>query len=248
MRIGLFADPHANREALAACLEHASAQSIDRHAFLGDLVGYGADPGWVVDTVSALVEAGAAVALLGNHDEAVLHGAPRTMHEDARMVVDWTRARLTEAQTAFLRSLPFSVAEPGYLLVHANAANPASWEYVRSAEAAARSLAATDRRLVFCGHLHSQSLYHQGPSGRVEAFAPVPGVEIPLGGLRRWLAVLGAVGQPRDGNPAAFYAVFDTTRSSLTCHRVAYDAATASRKIRDAGLPAWLGLRLEAGG
>ena len=212
MRLGLFADPHANREALSACLEHAATQRIERHVFLGDLVGYGADPVWVVDTVRELVKGGA-IAVRGNHDEAVVSGALRSMHEDARAVVDWTRAHLDESQLAFLRDLPLTVAEPGRLFVHANAATPATWEYVRSTESAARSLAATDCRLVFCGHLHSQSLYHQGPTGRVEAFSPVPGVEIPLGARFAFRAAVdgfGTVkpaivrigGQPRWETPA----------------------------------------------
>jgi diadenosine tetraphosphatase ApaH/serine/threonine PP2A family protein phosphatase len=186
--------------------------------------------------------------VLGNHDEAVFAGSPRALHGDALAVVEWTRRQLDAAQTGFLRSLPLRIEEEGRLWVHANGWSPSGWEYVRSPEDAARSLAATSARLTACGHLHSQTLYYQGPSGRVGTFAPVPGVEIPLGGLRRWLIVLAAVGQPRDGNPAAAYAVHDTARGSLTCHRVAYDAAGASRKIREAGLPAWLGARLEAGG
>lgn len=247
MRIGLFADPHANREALEACLEHGRRHRIDRHVFLGDLVGYGADPGWVVDTVARL-QANGAVSVMGNHDEAVARGAGQEMHGDALEVIEWTRQQLDEGQMAFLRALPLAAEEPGRLFVHANGWKPGGWEYVRSTDDAQRSLAATGARVTICGHLHSQTLYHQGPAGRVEAFKPVPGVEIPLGGLRRWIAVLGAVGQPRDGNPAASYSILDVDRASLTCFRVPYDAATASRKIREAGLPAWLGLRLEAGG
>ncbi len=247
MRIGVFADLHANREALAACLDHAATQRVDRLVFLGDLVGYGADPAWVIDTVARHREEGA-VVLLGNHDEAVASESARSMHGDALRAVEWTRSRLDASQLAFLGSLPLRVEEPDRLYVHANAWNPGGWEYVRSSADAARSLAATSCRLTACGHLHWQTLYHLGPSGRVAEFSPVPGVEIPLGGLRRWLAVLGSVGQPRDGNPAAAYAIHDVVRGSLTCHRVAYDAAAASRKIRDAGLPEGLGARLEAGG
>ena len=247
MRIALLADPHANREALTACLEHAADQGVDRHVFLGDLVGYGADPAWTVDTVAALCQAGA-VALLGNHDEAVVTEVARELHGDALEVIAWTQSQLDARQLDFLRRLPLRIEEEGRLWVHANAWDPGSWAYTRSEEDAARSFSATSARLIACGHLHSQTLYHRGPTGKVEAFAPVPGVEVPLGALRRWLVVLAAVGQPRDGNPAAAYAVHDTQRGSLTCHRVAYDTGTASRKIREAGLPAWLGARLEAGG
>ena len=98
--------------------------------------------------------------------------------------------------------------------MHANAWKPGGWEYVATVADARRSLDATACRFTFCGHLHVPALYHQGSTGRVAHFAPVAGVGIPLGAHHRWLAVLGAVGQPRDGNPAASYAIHDLERGS----------------------------------
>src|SRR5215813_8130194 len=104
MLTAVLADIHANREALAACLADAQARGAARHVFLGDYVGYGADPGWVIDTVMAHVAAGA-MAVLGNHDEAVFARAA-DRNETARITIDWTRDRLATGQKDFLRGLP----------------------------------------------------------------------------------------------------------------------------------------------
>jgi diadenosine tetraphosphatase ApaH/serine/threonine PP2A family protein phosphatase len=247
MLTALLADIHANAEALAACLDHARRQGAETHAFLGDLVGYGAGPAPVVDRVIAMVERGA-VAVLGNHDEAAARGVVHSMADDTGRVIEWTRAHLSPAQLAFLGALPLSMERDGRLFVHANAWNPARWEYVTNAYDAGRSLRATPCRLTFCGHVHQPGLYHLATDGRVSHFQPVPGTGIRLGGRRRWLAIPGSVGQPRDGNPAACYAVFDDATGTLTFFRVPYDTEGAARKIREAGLPEAFGMRLELGG
>lgn len=246
MRIALLADVHANREALEACLEHARLHGAKRHVFLGDLVGYGADPGWVLETVAALA-GGGALLVRGNHDAAVARAPERSMREDAQAAVSWTRAQLTPAQREFLDTLPLTLESEGSLYTHANAWSPGGWEYVATSADARRSLDATRCRFTFCGHLHVPALFHQAGTGRVAEFTPVAGVAIPLGSHHRWLAVLGAVGQPRDGNPAASYVIHDLERRELTFHRVPYDLEQAAAKIVAAGLPAWLGRRLETG-
>src|SRR5262245_42255695 len=101
MRLALFTDLHANREALSACLAHAKAQRADQFAFTGDFVGYGADPAWVVDTVMEYVQQGA-VAVQGNHDYSAVHPVRPQMHAEAREVIEWTRSQLAPAQVEFL--------------------------------------------------------------------------------------------------------------------------------------------------
>jgi diadenosine tetraphosphatase ApaH/serine/threonine PP2A family protein phosphatase len=246
MKLALIADVHANLEALRACLEHARAQGVERHAFLGDLVGYGADPGAVVDLVRAHVDAGA-LAVKGNHDAAAAGGPPDTMHRVAEQAVAWTRARLSPAQRAFLEALPLAASEAGLALAHASLERPAEWIYVTDPARAAAALAATAAHWVFCGHVHEPVLYTEGPVGRPVPFRPVPGVAIPVPAHRRRLAVVGAAGQPRDGNTAACYAMLDTDRPALTFHRVPYDWRAAAAKIRGAGLPESLARRLERG-
>jgi len=245
VRIALLTDVHANLEALLACLAHADRAGAARCVFLGDLVGYGADPAAVLGVVSGLVSRGGA-AVLGNHDQATLEGPSPRMNPDARAAIAWTRARLGPAELGFLARLPLSLEENGRLYVHANAWAPERWEYVTSPFDAGHSMRATRCRLTFCGHMHTPALYHLGPDDRPGAFTPTPGTGIPLGRPRRWLAIPGSVGQSRDGNPAASYALLDDATDVLTFHRVPYDVEAAIRKIREAGLPPSFNTRLEA--
>lgn len=246
MRTALLTDLHANYEALSACLEHARRNVADDFVFLGDLVGYGADPSLVLDTVMRMVEDGA-VAVLGNHDDAVTREPSPLMHPEARFAIEWTRDRLNRAQLDFLAALPLTVERDDRLYVHANAWSPRDWEYVTSTFDAGRSMRATSRRMTFCGHVHEPAVFHMAADGRVAAFVPVPGTGIPLSTMRRWLAIPGSTGQPRDGNPAASYVIFDDATNLATWHRVAYDHVTAARKIRGSGLPQIFAARLEVG-
>jgi diadenosine tetraphosphatase ApaH/serine/threonine PP2A family protein phosphatase len=245
MTIALLADIHSNREAMTACLADAERRHVDRFIFLGDLVGYGADPAWVVDRVSEHIDRGA-FAILGNHDAAAA-GARETMNETAQQAIEWTRRQLDAAQEDFLRKLPLTLELDGRLFVHASPLEPARWHYIMGGQAARNNLIATAARQSFCGHVHRPALYGLSLTGKLIEFTPVAGTEIPLLSGRQWLAVIGAVGQPRDHNPAACYALLDDKANTLTYRRVPYDVATAARKIREAGLPAILATRLEAG-
>ncbi len=245
MLIAIFADIHANREAFDACLVDARRQGVDRSMFLGDLIGYGADPAYVVDRVAELTMAGAQ-AVLGNHDAAVAVADPH-MNSMAQAALEWTRSQLTPAQRAFLRDMPLLIREDNRLFVHAEASQPRHFIYVTDEGIAERSLQATDQQVTFCAHVHYPQLYFQSAHRPPQRFIPTSQVAIPLSATHKWLAVLGAVGQPRDGNPAAAYALFDTDRSILTYCRVTYDIETAADKINRAGLPSMLGTRLFRG-
>ncbi len=244
MLTAFLTDIHGNREALEACLAHVHRRGFDRIVFLGDYVGYGADPGFVVDTVMASMERGA-IALLGNHDAAAA-GAPEHMNDDAMRAIEWTRRQLTSGQRNFLERLPLTVEEDDRLFVHASAHEPAQWDYLLDADAAMRSFGATDARLTFCGHIHVPVLYHLAANGRLAGFEPQPGAPIPLS-PGRFTAVIGAVGQPRDSNPDACYAVHDDDADTLTYVRVPYDIDAAAKKIRAAGLPRRFAARLAFG-
>ena len=249
MRVALLSDLHANLRALDACLAHARAAGATGHAFLGDLVGYGPEPGAVVERVAALAAAGAPV-VRGNHDEAALR-APLAQQTAEQVSAAWTHARLSPPQRAFLAGLPLTATLGDALLVHASAHEPSSWEYVDRPPLAQRCLRAAEvgwgRRQVFCGHVHEQQLYYRGADGRPHAFAPVPGVPVPLAAHRGWVALVGSVGQPRDGDPRAMYALLDLAQGRLAFHRVAYDHAGAAAAVRAAGLPEGFARRLERG-
>jgi diadenosine tetraphosphatase ApaH/serine/threonine PP2A family protein phosphatase len=243
MRIAVLTDLHANLEAVQATFAHAAAQGAERYALLGDFVGYGADPAAVVALVREHMAAGA-LAVKGNHDEAVVRGASPTMRSDARYVIDWTRSRLDADQLKFLDELPMTQTLGEALFVHANAYAPEGWDYITGRMEATRSLHATQQRLVFCGHMHEPMLYHLSSVGKAGDFVPVPGAAVPLLPPRRWLVIPGAVGQPRDGNPAACYAMYDDAARQVTYWRVPYDHDTSAAKIRDAQLPQTLAHRL----
>lgn len=246
MKTAILTDLHANREALEAVLEHAAACGVGAYALLGDFVGYGADPGWVVDRVRELVQAGA-VAVQGNHDRATVEGPSDAMRPEPRLVIEWTRAELSTPQLDFLATLPYTAEAGECLYVHANAWDPPAWGYVLARSDAVRSLHATRQRITFVGHVHEPRLYHLSHLGKIGDHVPAPGVSIPLLSQRQWLVLPGSVGQPRDGDPAAAYAVHDADQGAVTFWRVPYDHETAAAKIRAAGLPPALAERLAHG-
>ena len=245
MRLAIFADIHANRQAFSACLEAARGHGAERMVLLGDYVGYGADPEWSVDAVMGLVDAGA-LAVRGNHDNAIRSGS-ETMNAEAQAAIEWTRGRLGTGQRRFLADLPLTHAEDDRLYVHSEASNPARWRYVQSAADAARSMIATPAHITFCGHIHQPALYSMSSTAKMTSFVPIAGVPVQLLKGRQWLAVLGSVGQPRDGDPAACFGLFDTSSCEITYCRVPYDVETAARRIRENGLPLWLADRLAIG-
>src|ERR1700694_723019 len=191
MRIALMTDIHGNREALEACLDHAAQNGVGRYVYLGDYAGYGADPGWVIDTVRAHVERGA-VAILGNHDAAVL-GDSEGMNDAAAAAIAWTRTQLDDRQREFLARLPLTIEENERLYVHASAFETTQWHYVTELYAAAKSLMATRAHATFCGHTHVPALFHMSMTGKFASFDPVDRVDIPFTRQRRCLAATGSV-------------------------------------------------------
>lgn len=249
MKLALLSDVHANIHALDACLAHAQHQGAEQLAFLGDYVGYGADPGAVVNRIMALAQAGALV-LKGNHDAMAVR-PPDEIKTIGDSTAQWTHEQLDAKQLNFLDTLPLTIQLDKILLVHASVDAPALWRYVYDQRVAALSLDAAsvlpDVRYVFGGHVHLQTLYYRGADGALMKFEPTAEVAIPVPRHRHWLATIGSVGQPRDGNVKAMYALFDTDRAMLTFHRVPYEHPIAATAIRQAGLPDYFADRLEAG-
>jgi diadenosine tetraphosphatase ApaH/serine/threonine PP2A family protein phosphatase len=249
MRVAFLSDIHANIQALDACLAHARGQEAQQFAILGDLVGYGADPAAVVRQVQTLVAEGAWV-VKGNHD-AMAVSPPAQASTLGDSTAGWTHAQLNPEQLDFLDKLPLTLQQNKLLLVHASANEPELWRYVVDERSAGASLDAAAQwpevRYVFGGHVHEQTLYYRGADAKLMRFIPTPGVAVPLPKHRYWLTTIGSVGQPRDGNSQAMYAVFDTEKDRLTFHRVSYDHDAAAAAIRQAGLPDYFADRLELG-
>ena len=183
---------------------------------------------------------------MGNHDAAI--GNPgESMNANARAAIDWTRPRLSPAHRQFLAGLPMTQRLGDILLVHASANDPGSWTYVTNHRMATPSFQASDARIIFCGHVHMPSLFTCDGQGAVRDHKIPYNMPIPLMRSRRWLGVIGSAGQPRDGTPAAGYGIFDTDTNELTFRRVPYDCDATAKKIRAAGLPEPLALRLLKG-
>jgi diadenosine tetraphosphatase ApaH/serine/threonine PP2A family protein phosphatase len=243
--LAVFSDIHGNRQAFEACLKVARAKGAERFVLLGDFVGYGADPEWVVETAMELVAHGA-IAVRGNHDEAV-STTTETMYAEAQIAIEWTRGRLDVAQRRFLAELPMLVEDSDRLFVHSEASSPQRWQYVRSTADAAKSLISTPAHVTFCGHIHRPALYSMSVTAKMSGLVPKTDVSVPLLRGRQWLAVLGSVGQPRDGDPSAAFVLFDTVSCQITYCRAPYDIASAANRIRENGLPPWLADRLSQG-
>jgi len=238
MRIALLSDVHSNIDALETCLRDANQRGATRFAFLGDHVGYGAAPVAVVETIAEHARRGA-IVVKGNHD--------LEQPSDAEDALEWTLERLSAQQKEFLRSLPLTAKEESMFFVHSSAIAPQRWMYIEDATAARQSIEASGATYVFSGHVHDQVLYFLTQTGKIASFHPISGSAVPVPSHRRWQAIVGSVGQPRDGNPAAAYALFDSEKEEITFFRVAYDHMRAARRIREAGLPESLALRIENG-
>jgi diadenosine tetraphosphatase ApaH/serine/threonine PP2A family protein phosphatase len=239
MRILVLSDIHSNLVALDTVLTDAGA--VDRVWQLGDIVGYGPDPDGVV---ARLREIGA-IGVRGNHDAAAAGGHEIDMFNvDARRAMEWTRARITPATQSWLAGLPDVLAVDDWTLVHGSPRDP-MWEYITSAQVARANLARIDTPRGLFGHTHLPLVFREH-DGRIETLSPADEGDLPLDG-RRLLANPGSVGQPRDGNPQASYAVIDTTAATLQWARVVYDIARVQAAMRTAGLPDRLAARLSFG-
>ncbi len=259
MRFALLSDIHANLHALHACLAHARARQVDRFIFLGDLVGYGGDPSPVVEHVMQMALNEGAIVLLGNHDVLALR-PPRTVTTMGDYTASWTNAQLSPEHLDWLGSLPLTCQIGSSLFVHASAHAPYEWHYVYERPIAHTSLLATEDwqgvRYVFCGHTHVQTLFCQTGernAARTQVARVVTDTPLLLAAQKKWHASIGSVGQPRDGNPHAMYAVLELpdldkdAPSNITFFRIPYDYSAAADTIRRVGLFDFFADRLEEG-
>lgn len=246
-KIALFADIHSNLEAFEACMEHAEEQGANEFVFLGDLVGYNADPKAIIEKVSELIDKNKAIAVMGNHDQAIFTDHSTRMNQSAWAAIQWTRDQLGDDHTNFLKQLPFIHKEEEICFAHATAAKPENWGYVDGGMAAWHCAESSESIYTFVGHVHEATVYYQSTVGKLMRFHPHPSEPVPMSRHRRWVSIAGSLGQPRDGNPAANYALFEPDEEQTTFHRVDYDHYKAAEKVRKAGLPAELINRLLTG-
>ena len=228
-------------------MERAQELDITRMVFLGDIVGYNADPVALVDRIAELVKSGKALAVIGNHDEAVFKDYSQKMNASANAAIEWTKTQLNPTHIEFLKTLPLIINEDQMCFVHASAHKPAEWNYITDSMSAWQCVQSSGKAYTFVGHAHEQALFYQSAVGKLIRFAPHPGEEVPVMSHRQWVGVVGSLGQPRDGNPEACFAIFEPENAALTFHRVPYDHFKAAEKVRRAGLPEDLANRLITG-
>lgn len=208
---------------------------------LGDTVGYGADPLACIETVAARAQ----IVIGGNHEWAVAGRLDLNwFNRHARAAAEWTRDRLDDDHRAWLGGLPLAGEIGDATLVHASPAQPDEWEYVITPEDGFAALGACLTRWCFIGHSHRPGVWSLGSSG--PEHRPGTGT-VALERGRRYLVNVGSVGQPRDRDARAAYAVWDAERGGVEIRRVGYDVGEARRKIVAAGLPRFLADRLAAG-
>jgi predicted phosphodiesterase len=243
----VISDIHSNLEALDAVLQASAKQKCDAVLVLGDLVGYGANPNEVVKRIRELKPA---AVVRGNHDK-VAAGieTAEDFNPMARSAVDWTRRALSQETLEYLRALPAGpqLVDDQLEVCHGSPLDEDL--YVVADLDAIRSIEMTRRPLCLFGHTHVAICARLDGNRRLDIEAPQghPEFEIDLEPLTKYLINPGSVGQPRDGDSRAAYAIADLGRKSVTLSRVAYPIETAQKKILDAGLPPMLAYRLGMG-
>ena len=241
MRVAVISDIHGNLHALQAVLAALGEERPDAIWCLGDLVGYGPRPNECTSTVSR----SASVCLVGNHDLGVLGRLPLAdFSHDAAAAARWSRDVLTDAARGYLERRKTSTRTPHAELFHASPRDPV-WEYVLSAEAARAALRLTSAPVVLVGHSHVALAFTAEDSEVAGTLAP-GGTEIDLTS-GRWLLNPGSVGQPRDGDARAAYALLDFDGGRATFKRVPYPVERTQEEILERGLPDALADRLALG-
>lgn len=242
MNVLLVADVHGNFAALSAVL--ADAGNVDSIWNLGDTVGYGPFPN---DCLDALRSRRAFPFLAGNHDLAALDERFLAgFNPTAAAAVRWTARALSDENKAYLATRSPSATLDGVELAHGSPLQP-YWEYILSADSAYANLKQMKSRICFVGHTHVPMLATLAPRAKTAHIEPLRDQDVV--DLARGPAILnpGSVGQPRDGDPRASYAIFDTERQEVVLRRVKYDVDATQKAIIDAGLPAQLASRLAVG-
>ncbi len=243
MRVAIVSDIHANLPAFEAVLRHAEAGGrVDALWCLGDTVGYGPHP----NECLALLRGYEHRTVAGNHDLAVCGKmGTEEFNEAAAAAAQWTAERLSPASKAFLEELSLVVSDGDFTLVHGSLRWP-EWEYLLSTEQAQVQFELQQTPYSIVGHSHLPFVCGEG-DGAPPRLSPVAdGARVELG-AERLILNPGSVGQPRDSDPRASYAVYDSEAAAVTYHRVEYDIAATQKAMERARLPSWLIERLSYG-
>ena len=239
MRYAVIGDIHGNLEALQAVLEDVDEQGVDEILCVGDVVGYGADP----EACLELVSEGCSTVVTGNHDYAVAgQSSLESFNPYARRALQWTAERLSADAQQVLAEFPLTAQMNGFALVHSSFFAPERFDYIFAPSQARVSFLKQDVPLAFFGHTHLPvSFFNTQPI----TYSLEP--EISLDPQTKTLINVGSVGQPRDEDARASYAIYDSESRVVTLRRVTYNIEQAAERITRAGLPEILAERLFLG-
>ena len=241
MRYGIFSDVHSNLEALEAVLEAYRHASIDKYLCVGDIVGYAANPRECIEKVRLIASASVA----GNHDWACsdLFSIDYFNPLAAKAVI-WTKDKLNQQESYFLKSLKLTFSNQDLTLVHATLNDPAAFSYLSDIQSAGATFRLLNNKLCFIGHTHVPEAFIQNEDNGIDYF---DGQTIKIERNKKYIVNIGSVGQPRDGNPRAAYCIYDTEEKTVWLKRRTYDFKATGKKIIAAGLPELLAGRLAVG-
>jgi predicted phosphodiesterase len=245
MRYLILSDIHANSEALAAVLGQVRRKRWDKAVVLGDVVGYGANPNQAIEWIRELKPL---VAIRGNHDK-VCSGVENgeMFNRVALQAAMWTRRKLTPSNLRWLHALPEgpAVVDGAFAISHGTPIDEDA--YIFGEIEALNVFRQTTFPLCFFGHSHFPVIFGLSPDAIQTVLTVSPSFRFRLEPDVRYLVNPGSIGQPRDGNPRASFAIFDSGTRTVTIYRVPYPVGRTQRKILDAGLPRPLADRLSVG-
>jgi len=241
MKTAFLSDVHGNLEALLSVKQSLEQEKVDKVFFLGDIVGYGAEPDACIDIIRSMTD----TIIAGNHDWAAC-GRRVTDHFNpmALQAITWTKRNISGDNLDFLSGLPLKQETDGFLAVHSTPMNTETWGYILTAEAAESAFSLFSRQMCFIAHSHVPAAFIQTAEGRITVSKSD---RIAITPALRLIINVGSVGQPRDGNPLSSYGIYDSEKKEYLLFRVPYDIAAAQKKILAAGLPPFLANRIERG-
>ncbi len=241
MKILVMSDIHANINALETVLQDAG--KVDRVWCLGDLVGYGPDPNECIQKIRSLKNC---ICLMGNHDSAVLGNMDmEAFNRDARLSVEWNQRVIKPENLSFLKKLPDKHIEEDVTLAHGSPRNPV-WEYILDWQVAMNNLDFFETSFCFVGHTHIPVIFQlteEELGSQLQILSPIGPVEL----TGKAIVNPGSVGQPRDRDARAAYAIYDTESRIWEPRRIAYDIAEVQDRITKFNLPERNALRIADG-
>lgn len=243
MRMGVFADVHSNLEALQSALSFFATQQIQQYLFIGDLVGYGANPNECIELIKDLK----CQCVAGNHDYGSVGKTDiENFNSAAKQALLWTKTELNQPSKDFLNNLPLTNIFDGILLVHSSPRNPDAWHYILSLKQAQEEFRYFKEQICFIGHSHYPFAIVK--EEKKDTFTVINEQKFEIKGAGfRYLINVGSVGQPRDGDNRTCVLILDTKTKYIEFSRLEYDIKLAQTKILRAGLPPILAYRLSEG-